>query len=457
MSNQKPTIPKGTRDFGPEKMVRRTFLLNTIKSVFKKYGFLPLETPTMENLSVLTGKYGDEGDQLLFKVLNSGDYLSKAKTPLADTDSKSLTPQIAEKGLRYDLTVPFARYVVMNRNEITFPFRRYQVQPVWRADRPQKGRYREFVQCDADVVGPDSLLCEAEIILMLNEILSNLNIDGYEIAVNSRKILSGIAQYLGGEGLETQLSVAIDKLDKIGEEGVYKELANAGFTPESIEKLKPILSLSGSSTDKLDELTGLLKGITKGEAGLEEIVNIFKMTSSMKGDLTTVNFDPSLARGLSYYTGAIFEVRMLDGSIGSISGGGRYDDLTGIFGLPDVSGVGISLGVDRIYDVLESRNLFPESLEETTEVMLVNFGEESFDYSLEVLSKLREATISAELYPDASKLKKQMNYANKRNIPFVILIGSDELKTGNVTIKNMFAGDQAVISVSEAIKLIKGN
>jgi histidyl-tRNA synthetase len=457
MSIQKPTIPKGTRDFGPDKMVRRTYLLNTIKATFRRYGFLPLETPTMENLSVLTGKYGDEGDQLLFKVLNSGDYLAKVKSSLSTADSKSLTPQIAEKGLRYDLTVPFARYVVMNRNDITFPFRRYQIQTVWRADRPQKGRYREFVQCDADVVGTDSLLCEAEIIMMLSEIFTNLKIDGYEIVINSRKILTGIAQYLGSKGMEAQLTVAMDKLEKIGEQGVYQELGNAGFTNDSIDKLKPILALSGSSASKLTKLTGLLQGIEPAEQGLNEIAEIFSLTTSMQGDLSKVNFDPSLARGLSYYTGAIFEVRMLDGSIGSVSGGGRYDDLTGVFGLPDVSGVGISLGVDRIYDVLETRGLFPGSLEETTQVMLTNFGDESLPYCLKVLGDLRSAGITAELYPDAGKLKKQMNYANRRKIPYVVLIGSEELGSGNVTVKEMSSGEQQELTVSETVKLIKGS
>lgn len=455
MSKQKPTIPKGTRDFGPDKMVKRNHLLNIIKSTFRKYGFLPLETPSMENLSVLTGKYGEEGDQLLFKVLNSGDYLKKVDLPLENLSSNELTPNIAEKGLRYDLTVPFARYVVMNRNEILFPFRRYQIQPVWRADRPQKGRYREFVQCDADVVGTNSLICEAEIIMMLNEILQELNIDGYSIALNSRKILIGIAQYLGHPGLESSLSVVIDKIDKIGESGVYQELLRNGFSDDAIEKLKPLLKLEGTNEFKLEQLQTSLKGIEVAESGLREITEILTMVKAMNGNVGTVNFDPSLARGLSYYTGAIFEVKMLDGSIGSISGGGRYDDLTGIFGLPDVSGVGISLGVDRIYDVLETRNLFPGKPSDTTQVMLVNFGEESLTVALEVLALLRNSGISSELYPDMAKLKKQLNYANNHNIGYVILIGSEEMKANKLTLKDMRTGEQKVLTKEEVIKQIK--
>jgi histidyl-tRNA synthetase len=451
MSKQKPSIPKGSRDFGPQQMAKRNYLLSTIKTTFKKYGFLPLETPTMEHLSVLTGKYGDEGDKLIFKVLNSGDFLSKVRAPLTESDSKSLTPQISEKGLRYDLTVPFARYVVMNQNDITFPFRRYQVQPVWRADRPQKGRYREFMQCDADVVGTRSLICESEIIMMLNEILKQLGIEGYEITINSRKILSGISTFLGYPGKEGVLSVAIDKLDKIGEDGVFQELTKDGFTEEAILKLKPILELSGSSEQKLSELANLLTGIEEAEAGIEEIRQIMELTDAMHGDLSTVNFDAALARGLSYYTGAIFEVKMLDKSIGSISGGGRYDDLTGVFGLPDVSGVGISLGVDRIYDVMETRDLFPTSLLAATQVLLVNFGKETLGYALNLISKLRAAGITSEIYPDEAKLKKQMSYANKHRIPFVILIGADEMAAGTCTFKDMDSGEQTTASFDQII------
>lgn len=374
MSNQKPSLPKGTRDFAPSVVNKRNYIIQTIRKIFEKFGFQPLETPTMENLSVLTGKYGDEGDQLIFKVLNSGDYLSKIKTDLSEISSNQLTPQIAEKGLRYDLTVPFARFVVMNRNEITFPFRRYQIQPVWRADRPQKGRYREFMQCDADVVGTDSLLCEAEILMMLNEILTNLGIEGYEIVVNSRKILTGMATYLGHPGEESALCVAIDKLDKIGAEGVFKELKQTGYKELELNKLNPILNLSGSNKGRLATLKKLFGNNNETQAGIKEIETMFSFAENMKGNLNTVTFDPTLARGLSYYTGVIFEVKMRDGSIGSISGGGRYDNLTGVFGMPDVSGVGISLGIDRVFDVMETRNLFPKEIATTTKVLITNFG-----------------------------------------------------------------------------------
>ena len=446
MSKQKPGIPKGTRDFGPKQMAKRNFLLDTIRDVFKKFGFLPLETPTMENLSVLTGKYGDEGDQLLFKVLNSGDFLSKVKEPLESFDSKSLTPKISEKGLRYDLTVPFARFVVMNQNELTFPFRRYQIQPVWRADRPQKGRYREFMQCDADVVGTNSLLCEAEIIMMLNEALSNLNIEGYQISVNSRKILTGIAVYLGHPGEEAALSVAIDKLDKIGLEGVFTELRKLDYTDSQLNNLRPILELEGDFEAKAASLRKLLEG-TVAIDGLNELEEITRMVRSMNGKLDTLFFDPSLARGLSYYTGAIFEVKMLDKSIGSISGGGRYDDLTGVFGLPDVSGVGISLGIDRIYDVMEARELFPSELEEASQVLIINFGEETVSYALKVLGQLRARGIRSEMYPEPAKLKKQMNYANRTNIPNVLLLGSEEQADSTITWKTMKTGEQRTLDL----------
>ncbi len=452
MSNQKPSIPKGTRDFGPKVVSKRNYILKTIRSTFEKFGFLPLETPTMENLSVLTGKYGDEGDQLIFKVLNSGDYKSKVKTDIANTSSQNLTPQISEKGLRYDLTVPFARYVVMNRNEISFPFRRYQMQPVWRADRPQKGRYREFMQCDADVVGTNSLLCEAEIIMMLNEILQNLGIEGYEIIVNSRKLLSGLAEYLGHKGEEGALCVAIDKLDKIGTEGVFNELKKAGYNLTEIDKLSPIIDLNGSNEDKLKELNVLMPDNSEVQEGLKEIKKMISYVNTMGGSLSTVSFDPSLARGLSYYTGVIFEVKMLDGSIGSISGGGRYDNLTGVFGLPDVSGVGISLGIDRVYDVMETRNLFPEEIKTTTEVLLTNFGEDEEEFALKQLALLRNAGIATELYPSAAKLKKQMTYANNLNIPFVALIGSNEVANQTLTIKDMVAGTQESMTMGALIK-----
>jgi histidyl-tRNA synthetase len=454
MSAAKPTKPKGTRDFGPIQMARRTYLLNSIRSIFTKYGFLPLETPAMENLSVLTGKYGDEGDQLLFKILNSGDYLGKANNDLSTYSSKSLTPVIAEKGLRYDLTVPFARYVVMNRNEINFPFRRYQIQPVWRADRPQKGRYREFLQCDADVIGTKSLLCEAEIIMMLNEIFIQLNLEGYEIIINSRKLLTGLSEYLGQPDKENQLCVAIDKLDKIGEEKVFAELTNLGFNNKALKELSSLLSMQGSNQEKLNALYSRFAGVAAAEKGLDEVKDVLFLVKSMTGDLTKVSFNPSLARGLSYYTGIIFEVRMLDDSMGSISGGGRYDDLTGVFGMPDVSGVGISLGIERIYDVLDTRSLFPENLSRTTKVLIINFGDENLSVVLPILNDLRKNNISCELYPDNAKMKKQMSYADKNNIPLVIIAGAKEIEANTITLKAMQSGNQENTTKEGLIKAI---
>ena len=454
MSAAKPTKPKGTRDFGPKQMVRRNYLISTIKSTFTKYGFMPLETPAMENLSVLTGKYGDEGDQLLFKILNSGDFISKLGQDPASYSSKSITPEIAEKGLRYDLTVPFARYVVMNRNEINFPFKRYQIQPVWRADRPQKGRYREFLQCDADIIGTKSLLCEAEIIMMLNEIFTNLNLDGFEIAINSRKFLTGLSEYLGQPNKENQLCVAIDKLDKIGQEKVYEELEAQGFNKDALSKLTPILAIKGNNEEKLASLKSIFGATESANEGLEEISETLKIVKGMSGDLTTVNFDPSLARGLSYYTGVIFEVRMLDGSMGSISGGGRYDDLTGVFGMPDIPGTGFSLGIDRIYDVLENRSLFPDDLKQNTKVLIINFGEENEEFALNAISQLRKAKISSELYPDSAKMKKQMSYADKNQVPFVVIAGKQEIEENKVTIKEMHSGEQQVCSVIELVNII---
>ena len=454
MSIAKPTKPKGTRDFGPKQMARRNYLLNTIKSTFTKFGFLPLETPAMENLSVLTGKYGDEGDQLLFKILNSGDFLPKLKQELNSYNSKSITPEIAEKGLRYDLTVPFARYIVMNRNDINLPFRRYQIQPVWRADRPQKGRYREFLQCDADIVGTKSLLCEAEIIMMLNEIFTNLNLEGFEIAINSRKFLTGLSEYLGQPNKENQLCVAIDKLDKIGQEKVYEELENQGFDKDALNKLTPILAINGNNEEKLTALYEIFGETESAKAGLDELAETLSLVKGMSGDLATVNFDPSLARGLSYYTGVIFEVRMLDGSMGSISGGGRYDDLTGVFGMPDIPGTGFSLGIDRIYDVLESRSLFPDDLLQNTKVLIINFGEENQEFALKAISQLRDSNISSEFYPDNAKMKKQMGYADKNNIPFVVIAGSKEIEDNKVTVKNMLSGEQNTYSINELLTII---
>ncbi len=454
MSNNKPTRPKGTRDFAPAEVSKRQYMLDKIRQVFTKFGFQPLETPAMENLSVLTGKYGDEGDKLLYKILNSGDYLAHLKHDLGSYTSQTLTPEIAEKGLRYDLTVPFARYVVMNRHELTLPFRRYQIQPVWRADRPQKGRYREFVQCDADVIGTDSLLCEAEIIMMLNEIMTALGIEGYEIALNSRKLLAGLSQYLGHPDKEGPLCVAIDKLDKIGQAKVHDELRQQGFDEQALTRLTPVLDIQGSNHDKLQALGKLLTN-EKAQTGLREVEEVMQITENMGGDLQHVTFDPALARGLSYYTGIIFEVRLLDGSMGSISGGGRYDNLTGVFGWPDVSGVGISLGIDRIYDVMQNRGLFPATSSQTTQVMLVNFGEENLAYVLPLLGQLRQAGIRTVLYPDNAKMKKQLSWANKNDIPLVLIAGSDEVNNRTVSLKNMKTGEQQIIPVDDVVTTIK--
>ena len=453
MSN-KPSLPKGTRDFGPEKMAKRNFIFDNIKSTFQKFGFQPLETPTMENLDVLTGKYGDEGDQLIFKILNSGDFLSKVSDSQIAQGSKEVTKAICEKALRYDLTVPFARFVVMNRNEISFPFKRFQIQPVWRADRPQKGRYREFYQCDADVVGTDSLLCEAEIILMIKEVFQKLGLTDYTIKINNRKILSGIAEIVGAQNNETDLFVAIDKLDKIGIDKVAEELATKNFSSENINQVKLVLEAKGSLNEKFDFISQLLHTSEVGKKGIEEIKSIFEIVSQLGNDLENIDFDLTLARGLSYYTGAIFEVKVNNVSIGSVSGGGRYDNLTGVFGLPDVSGVGFSFGVDRLYDVLEELDLFPTDSLKSTEVIICSFDQEGLTYSYPLLTKLRAAGIKSELYPDAAKMKKQMSYANAKNIPYVIVIGSDEMESGKLTFKNMITGEQSLSTIDEIIETL---
>ena len=457
MSKTKPSIPKGTRDFGPEIMAKRNFIFHAIKSTFKKFGFLQLETPSMENLSVLTGKYGDEGDQLIFKTLNSGDYLhpKKSKIDLPNETSKSLLPKIAEKGLRYDLTVPFARYVVMNRGTITFPFKRFQIQPVWRADRPQKGRYREFYQCDADVVGTNSLLCEAEIVAMINEVFTKIGLKNYSIKINNRKILSGIAEIIGAGEQESDLFVAIDKLDKIGIDKVIEELQTKSFSPEALETIKQVLSIEANGLKGLTEVRELLKGNNTAEKGLAELDEVISYSESLGIKDNHLEFDVTLARGLSYYTGAIFEVKVHNVQIGSVSGGGRYDNLTGVFGLPDVSGVGFSFGVDRIYDVLEALDLFPNTNEDSTKVLLINFDKESELYGLRVLSQLRKHKIASELYPDATKMKKQFSYANNKNIPFTLVIGSDEIETGQLTLKNMESGEQSKLTIEEIVNLLK--
>jgi histidyl-tRNA synthetase len=452
MSNQKPSIPKGTRDFGPDKMLKRQYILNNIRLVFEKYGYQPLETPAMENLSVLTGKYGDEGDQLLYKILNSGDYLAKVDEESLNGGSRKLTSKIAQKGLRYDLTVPFARYVVMNQNEINFPFRRYQIQPVWRADRPQKGRYREFYQCDADVVGTNSLICEAEIILMINEVMKNICLNDFTIKLNHRKLLTAITEYIGEKGKETEFCVAIDKLDKIGKTKVAEELVDHGFSEESISKLNPLFEIKGSNEEVIVQLETWLSSSEEGQKGLNEIKQVFALLDDFDSSDHNVEFDLTLARGLSYYTGTILEVRANNSGIkSSITGGGRYDNLTGVFGLEDVSGVGFSFGVDRIYDVLEDLDLFPKEYESSTKVLLLNFDRESQKTALSILNTLRSNGIKSEIFPDAVKIKKQMNYANKKGVPFVLMVGANEIKEGKYQLKNMKSGEQQKMTGDEIV------
>ncbi len=454
----KPSIPKGTRDFSPEEVSKRTYIFDTIRSVFKKYGYQPIETPTMENLSTLTGKYGEEGDQLIFKILNSGDYLSKAsEEKLNSRNSKSLTSEISEKALRYDLTVPFARYVVMHQNEITLPFKRYQIQPVWRADRPQRGRYREFYQCDADVVGSESLLNEAEFVLIYDEALSLLGFKDFEIRINNRKILAGIAEIVGKPELLIDMTVAIDKLDKIGFDGVKKELIEKGFSESDIKKLEPIINSSGSNEEGLSiaVLKNLLAKSEIGLKGIAELEEVFSYFNSFKIKKAKLILDITLARGLNYYTGAIFEVKTNEVSMGSIGGGGRYDDLTGMFGLKNLTGVGISFGADRIYDVMEELKLFPENSVSGTKVMIAHFDDKAFKYALPLLQKLREANIASELYPNISKMQKQMKYANDKKIPYVIVIGEEEMNSGNLAFKEMNSGEQEKLTIDAIINKIK--
>jgi histidyl-tRNA synthetase len=451
---EKPSLPKGTRDFGPAVMAKRQFIFNTIRAVFQKFGFQPLETPAMENLTTLTGKYGEEGDQLLFKILNSGDFLKDvAADKLQNQNSKSITFDISEKGLRYDLTVPFARYVVMNRNEVSFPFKRYQIQPVWRADRPQKGRYREFYQCDADVVGTDSLICEAEIILMIKESFKGLGITDYTIKINHRGILNGVAEVIGAKGNETSLFVAIDKLDKIGEEKVKEELKAKGFNDESLTLLFNILNVKGSVTNKMAFLATKFETCADGQKGLRDLKEVFNLLKDYQSNDDHVDFDVTLARGLSYYTGCIFEVKINNVSIGSVSGGGRYDNLTQSFGdKENLSGVGFSFGVDRIFDAMEELKLFPKDAQISSKVLVCHFDEESMRYGLGVVAKLRQAGISSEIYPDQTKIKKQLDYANKKMIPFTLVIGSDEIKTGELAFKDMEKGEQVKLSIDEILK-----
>lgn len=460
MSNIKPALVKGTRDFSPQEMVKRNYIFDTIKTVFKKYGYAEIQTPTMENLNTLTGKYGDEGDKLIFKILNSGDYLSKANPELlAAANSQALISSISEKALRYDLTVPFARYVVMHQNDISLPFKRFQIQPVWRADRPQKGRYREFYQCDVDVVGSDSLLNEAEFILIYHEALHNLGLKDFTIKLNNRKILSGIAEIIGKPELIIDMTVAIDKLDKIGLDGVSKELLERGFTIEDLEKLKPVILLTGTNTEKLESLKNVLAGSSVGMKGIEEIETVFKylqgLLQAQPDSKPDVELDITLARGLNYYTGCIFEVKTNEVAMGSIGGGGRYDDLTGMFGLKGLTGVGVSFGADRIYDVLLELNLFPESTAAGTTVLISNFDEAAALYALPLVQQLRQAGISAELYPVSAKLKKQMSYADAKNIPYVILIGSDEMQNGELTLKDMQSGQQEKLTISSIVEKLR--
>ncbi len=450
---QKPSIPKGTRDFGPSEMARRNYIFDTIRSVYALYGFRQIETPAMENLSTLMGKYGEEGDKLLFKILNSGDFLRGIDAnELTGEGSPKLAAQLCEKGLRYDLTVPFARYVVQHREELTMPFRRFQIQPVWRADRPQKGRYREFYQCDADVVGSDSLLNEVELMQIVDEVFCRFGIR-VVIKINNRKILTGIAELIGQADKIVEITVAIDKLDKIGLDAVNAELAEDGIPAEAIERLQPIIKLSGSNDEKLATMREVLKDSETGLKGIDEVEYVLKHYEQM--GTAPLELDLTLARGLNYYTGCIFEVKALDVEIGSITGGGRYDNLTGIFGMPGLSGVGISFGADRIYDVLNQLDLYPEAITTATQLLFVNFGEAEAAYALPALAACRRAGIRAEIYPDAAKMKKQMQYANARAIPFVALAGETEMADGVFTLKNMQTGEQSQLKAEAIIEAIK--
>ena len=483
----KPSLPKGTRDFSPQEMVRRNYIFDTIKQVYQRYGFLPIETPAMETLKTLTGKYGDEGDNLIFKILPRGEKLKgllqefettqkiynkenskKDKNIQEELNDKTLTAKnvnefivdfwakdISEEALRYDLTVPFARYVVMNQHNITFPFKRYQIQPVWRAERPQKGRYREFYQCDADVIGSNSLLNEVELVQIMDEVYTSLKIP-VTIKINNRKILSGIAGVIGEEKKIIDITVAIDKLDKIGIEKVNEELRGKGVSEKAIQQLQPVIELKGNTSEKFEVLRKMFSGSEIGKKGIEEIEYIFNTLTVCKLQTAKVELDITLARGLNYYTGAIFEVKANAGTLtSSICGGGRYDDLTGIFGLPNVSGVGISFGADRIYDVLNELNLFPPSIAASTKLLIVNFGSEEENFCLPLLQKIRAAGIRAEIYPEAVKMKKQMSYADAKSIPYVLLVGSEEMKTGNLTLKSMSTGEQEKVSVENLIAKLK--
>ncbi|MCD8044040.1 MAG: histidine--tRNA ligase [Tannerellaceae bacterium] len=452
---QKPSIPKGTRDFSPVEMAKRNYIFNTIRDVYHLYGYQQIETPAMENLSTLMGKYGEEGDKLLFKILNSGDFLSGVTDEeLTERNTARLASVLCEKGLRYDLTVPFARYVVQHRNEISFPFKRYQIQPVWRADRPQKGRYREFYQCDGDVVGSDSLMNEVELIQIMDEVFSRFGIR-VAIKMNNRKILTGIAEIIGEAEKIVDITVAIDKLDKIGLEKVNEELRLKGLSEQAIEQLQPIILLSGTNQEKVSSLKSILAASETGVKGVEELQYILEKIEKtpLQAEL---ELDLTLARGLNYYTGAIFEVKALDVQIGSITGGGRYDNLTGVFGMPGVSGVGISFGADRIFDVLNQLELYPENALLTTQLLFVNFGEKEQDWLLPIIKQVRMAGIRTELYPEAVKMKKQMSYANTKNIPYVVIVGEEELEKQQINLKNMLSGEQHTLSVTELIEYFSG-
>jgi len=453
---QKPSIPKGTRDFLPFQVNRRDYIYNTIRGVFKKYGFAPIETPSFELSTTLMGKYGDEGDRLIFRILNSGDKVKKADVQsLEEGNLPRFANSISEKALRYDLTVPFARFVVQHQNDLTFPFKRYQIQPVWRADRPQKGRYQEFFQCDADVVGSDSLLFEVDFIQIFDEVLTALNIPDFSIKINNRKILSGIAEITGEEDKIIPITVAIDKLDKIGEEGVVKELKEKGVTEQAIKMISPLFSLAGNNEKMMSFMKEFLSKSQIGSKGIEELEYVFQKTNLFGLNRAKLEFDVTLARGLNYYTGAIFEVKANGVQMGSICGGGRYDDLTGLFGMNDLSGVGISFGADRIYDVLTELELFPEDISQNLYVLFVNFGEKETQFCLPIVKSLRDNGISVELYPDATKLKKQFKYADDRNVKFTAIVGESEMEKNEVTLKNMETGEQTAVKVDELIKSLK--
>ena len=456
MASIKPSVPKGTRDFSPAEMAKRNYIFDTIKSVFRKYGYQQIETPAMENLSTLTGKYGEEGDKLIFKILNSGDYLSKVDQQLLlSSNVQRLTTEISEKALRYDLTVPFARYVVMHQNEIAFPFKRFQVQPVWRADRPQKGRYREFYQCDADVVGSESLLNEAEFVMIYDEALGKMGLKDFTIKINNRKILSGIAELIDKSDNIIDLTVAIDKIDKIGLDGVSKELLERGFSEDDIEKIKPVILLQGTNEAKLASLRATLAGSVIGIKGCDEIETVLNYIAGNPLRTAKLELDITLARGLNYYTGAIFEVKTNEVQMGSIGGGGRYDDLTGMFGLKGLTGVGISFGADRIYDVLEELDLFPQTASQGTKVLICCFDADGEKFALPLLKQLRDSDIPSELYPAGAKIKKQLDYANAKQVPFTIMIGSDEMQSGLLTLKDMVSGGQEKLPAGEIVKKLK--